>query len=277
MPIGSCDFGPGGVNRTYSFAEEAGDTHLHHFDDSMQHDVDNGIIPMIHAAMAELERWTADSLSLVASPWSPPAWMKLPVKGQRAMTLSAAPNGLDPAMQRPWADYFSRWLSAYRRHGVPMWGVTVQNEPEAAVGWEACLWTPQFMMEFVRDHLGPVLRKEQPKVKIIGFDHNKDHVHIWADAAYSDPTAREYFDGMGVHWYGGLNTHNLENTHNLAPDKFILATEACNCVGNVVYKSPNLAAWWTRAEKLALDILEDLRFWAGMPAKPRAMWCLLSL
>ena len=62
--------------------------------------------------------------------------------------------------------------------------------------------------------------------------------------------------------YGGLNTDKLEATHLIDPTKFILGTEACNCVGNVVFAKPNVAAWWTRAEKLALDILEDLRFWA---------------
>ena len=72
-------------------------------------------------------------LRLLASPWSPPAWMKLPgPTGQRLMTGSAAPNGLDPKMQRPWADYFSKWLSAYKEHGVHFWGVTVQNE---VCGW----------------------------------------------------------------------------------------------------------------------------------------------
>jgi len=99
-------------------------------------------------------------------------------------------------------------------------------------------------------------------VKIIGFDHNKDHVVEWATGLYADPEAAKYFAGVGVHWYGGLNTDKLEATHALEPSKFILATEACNCVGNVIFSSPNIAAWWTRAEKLALDILEDLRFWA---------------
>ena len=272
VPINSCDFSPA----SYNFDNVTGDDALAHFDDSVKHDVDAGMIPMILDAQARVAK-RGYELKMFASPWSPPAWMKLPVEGAtpaRSMLTSATPNGLDPKHSRAWANYFSRFISAYRKQGIDLWGVTVQNEPEAAVGWEACLWTPQFMMEFVRDHLGPVLRKEQPKVKIIGFDHNKDHVHIWADAAYSDPKAREYFDGMGVHWYGGLNTHNLENTHNLAPDKFILATEACNC-GGVVYKTgafangvytpggaTSLAEWWYRAESIALDILEDLKFWS---------------
>lgn len=66
---------------------------------------------------------------------------------------------------------------------------------------------------------------------------------------------------LDAHRYGGLNVKNLDATHNMAPDKFILATEACNC-GGVIYREPSIAEWWARAESLALDILEDLRYWA---------------
>ena len=173
VPMNSCDFGPGDPKRTYSFDDVADDVDLNHFDDTVAHDVESGMIPMIQAAMEA----AGGTFTLFASPWSPPAWMKLPVDGVRSMTRTAVPNGLDPAMQRPWAKYFSRFISAYKKHGIPMWGVTIQNEAEAAdVGWEKMVWTPQFQAEFVRDHLGPVLHKEQPGVKIIGFDHNKDHV-----------------------------------------------------------------------------------------------------
>jgi hypothetical protein len=78
---------------------------------------------------------------------------------------------------------------------------------------------------------------------------------------YADKEAASFFDGVGVHWYGGLNTQHLDATHQLAPDKFILPTEACNC-GGVVFRTPDVTNWWSRAESLALDILEDLRFWA---------------
>ena len=159
--------------------------------------------------------------------------------------------------RQPYAKYFSRFISAYRRHGIDLWGVTVQNEPEAAdVGWEKCLWTPQFQAQFVKNHLGPVLRAEQPGVKIIGFDHNKDHVVEWATGLYADPEAAAFFDGIGVHWYGGLNIHNLNNAHQVRPDKFLLATEACNCPG-VIYRE-QLREWWGRAEHIGMDILEDL-------------------
>ena len=54
-----------------------------------------------------------------------------------------------------------------------------------------------------------MLEAEHPDVKIIGFDHNKDHVVEWATGLYADPEAAKYFAGVGVHWYGGLNTGAL--------------------------------------------------------------------
>ena len=250
---GRCDFSPS----SYTFDNVTGDTQLHAFDDSVAHDVASGMIPMIQAAQAAL-RERGEALSLFASPWSPPAWMKAPVGGVAAsMCTSAAPNGLLPSMQRAWARYFSRFISAYRARGVEVWGVTPQNEPEAAVGWEACLMTPGFQAAFVRDHLGPVLAAEQPGVRIVGFDHNKDHALTWARALYADPVAYAYFAGVGVHWYGGLHPHNLDAVHALAPDKFILGTEACNC-GGVAFRSDGVGEWWARGERLALDILVDL-------------------
>lgn len=195
VPINSCDFSPA----SYNFDNVTDDIELAKFDMHVQHDVDSGIIGMIQAAQDTIEK-RGSKLNLFASPWSPPAWMKEPVNGRQSMTLSATPNGLLQSMQRSWAKYFSKFITAYKSHGIDIWGVTVQNEPEAAVGWEACLWTPQYQAEFVKNHLGPVLNTEQPGVKIIGFDHNKDHVLLWAKGLYADPEARKYFDGIGVHW-----------------------------------------------------------------------------
>ncbi len=262
VPINSCDFSPA----SYTFDDVDGDVELEHFDASVKHDVDSGIIPMIQAAQATVvKRGRGFKLNMFASPWSPPAWMKKPVElngeMERSMLLSAKPTCLEDDMGTTWALYFSKFISAYSAHGIDMWGVTVQNEPEAAVGWEACLWTAESMAHFVKRHLGPTLARDHPGVQIIGFDHNKDHVVEWAHTLYADKEARAFFAGVGVHWYGGLNGHNLNTTHYIAPEKFILATEACNC-GGVVYRSPDLPSWWSRAESIALDILEDLRFWA---------------
>jgi len=67
---------------------------------------------------------------------------------------------------------------------------------------------------------------------------------------------------VAVHWYGGLNTKNLQKAHEVDPTKSILGSEACNCVGHVVLQQDGVSSWWTRAERLSLDILEDLKWWA---------------
>jgi O-glycosyl hydrolase len=57
--------------------------------------------------------------------------------------------------------------------GVDVWGVTVQNEPEAAQPWESCIYTPETTRDFVAEFLGPQLKRDHPEVKIFAFDHNK--------------------------------------------------------------------------------------------------------
>ena len=102
VPINSCDFSPA----SYTFDDVEGDVELTHFDTTVQHDVDNGMVPMIKAAMDKAKSRGVD-LKLLASPWSPPAWMKKPVDDgagglKRSQTGSAKPNGLDPDSQVRW-------------------------------------------------------------------------------------------------------------------------------------------------------------------------------
>ena len=99
------------------------------------------------------------------------------MKSNDAMTSSYAP-GLksDERYHDAWARYLSKWFTSMKAYDVPFWGMTVQNEPEYAAPWEACLYTAEQQRDFVRDHLGPVLKKDHPEINIIIFDHNKDHV-----------------------------------------------------------------------------------------------------
>ena len=80
VPINSCDFSPG----SYTFDDVAGDVELKHFDSSVAHDVDVGMVPMIQAAQ-KMAKARGEKFKLLASPWSPPAWMKVPVNGIQSM------------------------------------------------------------------------------------------------------------------------------------------------------------------------------------------------
>ncbi|KAK3277055.1 hypothetical protein CYMTET_14919 [Cymbomonas tetramitiformis] len=254
--INSCDFSPG----SYSFDDVANDTSLDHFDTNVTHDSEQ-MIPLIKLAL-DRARSDGRDIRIFASPWSPPAWMKapnpkLPADEAQSMLSSATPNGLLPEFQEVWAAYISKFIDAYARKGIELWGMTVQNEPEYAADWEACKYTAEYTRDFVKNFLGPKMEADHPELKIMVFDHNKDHVHKWAEVVYADPEAAKYIDGLAVHWYAGDFFDHMEQAHQTAPDKFLIGSEACNCPG--ISEGDQS---WERAENLAHDILGDLNSWA---------------
>merc|ERR1712024_224607 len=102
--------------------------------------------------------------------------------------------GLRDECKAVWARYFSAWISAYKTKDIPIWAVTPQNEPENVAVWEACVYNPSQEMAFIAEQLGPVLKNDHPEVKILVFDHNKDHINKWAKALYNNPQAEQYTD-----------------------------------------------------------------------------------
>jgi hypothetical protein len=194
--INSCDFS----TKSYNFDNVDGDYELAYFDNEVTHD-NAYMLPLIRLAMEA----SASPIKLMVSPWSPPAWMKTPVNsstpGKTSMTGSASPNGLrdDPQVKLAWARYISRFISAYKKKGVPVWSVTPQNEPEFAAPWEACTYTAEYEKEFIDGYLGPVLRSDHPDIRILGFDHNKDHLVAWTKTLTGGKEGAKYVDGMAFH------------------------------------------------------------------------------
>eukprot|EP01034_Spumella_vulgaris_P023431 gene23431-29649_t len=261
--INSCDFSLS----SYNYDDQPGDFDLDHFDSGLIRD-SMYVIPLLRRAIAASSR----PLLLVASPWSPPAWMKVQSGGRtdeddtmryfEVMTGSAQPNGLkdDPRVKTAWASYITKFLEAYRDKGVSVWAVTPQNEPEFAAPWEACVYNASHEGDFIANYLGPILKGRLPKTKILGFDHNKDHLLQWAETLMGDPAVERYLDGMAFHWYGGNDrvtdgTYGFEAVnathHLLRPDQILLATEGCTCPGVRIDD-------WLRAERLAHDVMYDL-------------------
>ena len=269
--MNSCDF----CVASYDFAPVDGDFSLDHFDDGVSHDRAE-MIPLMAAAKAATERRGGD-FKLFASPWSPPAWLKAPRKkfepdpdhpsiefpGNRSMLSSAQPDGLahDEKAHAAWALYFSKFASAYEAQGLPLWGFTVQNEPEFSAPWEACRYTANSTGAFVRDFLGPRLKSDHPHLKLFVFDHNRDHMVDWARTVYGDAEAAKFVDGVAFHWYaGGLDRTldgavghaNVARARDALPKGArLLPSEGCNCPG--IGDSDLL-----RSERYAHDILSDL-------------------
>jgi len=253
IPIHSCDFSP----KIYSFDDTLNDFNLTHFDTTLEEDTLT-ILPMLHDVLG-LDGSSMKSARLYGSPWSPPSWMK----SNDNMLEGGSLKG-DALTQRAWASYISKWVTEYnKRLPVPIWGVTVQNEPEASQPWESCQYNATYERDFVANHLGPVLEAEHPKVQILGFDHNKDHLVEWADTLLApNSSSAKYIDGIAFHWYAGSCFENIKTVSTKYPDKMLLPTEACYEM-TVKHDSESGDEWlrngtWARGEGYAQDILGDL-------------------
>lgn len=199
----------------YSYAPVDGDTDLEHF--SIEEDMDD-IIPLIKDAMAV----STDGFRIISSPWTAPVWMKDNKAWKGGKLL--------PEYYDTWALFFSKYLTAYAEEGIDIWGITVENEPMGnGSQWESMEYSPEEMNEFVKNHLGPQLEKTHPDVVLLGYDQNRDHLNEWVDAMYGDEEAAKYFDGTAVHWYAStyhIFEDELQHAHEMAPDKYLIQTEA---------------------------------------------------
>jgi glucosylceramidase len=207
--IHSCDYS----DEMYTYDDVPGDSKLENF--TIEHDMQYRI-PMIKRAMEA----SHNNLRFFASPWSPPGWMK---------TNGEMKHGgkLLPQYNQTWADYFVKYVQAYDQVGIPMWGLTVQNEALAVQVWESCYFTAIEEKNFVRDYLGPALEKNgMSDIHLMIWDHNRGIMYQRAEAAYEDPEASKYIWGTAFHWYVGDHFDNVRMVHDAYPDKGLLYTEA---------------------------------------------------
>ena len=213
--IHSCDFS----TNSYTYVEE-GDTELKTF--SIEHDRQFRI-PFTKLAIAA----AGGKLTMFASPWSPPAFMKT----NNNMLLGGK---LKPEFYQPWANYYAKFIKAYEKEGIPIWGLSIQNEPMAKQIWESCIYTAEEERDFLKNHLGPTLEKEGLGDKnIIVWDHNRDLLFERANVILSDPEANKYVWGTGFHWYedwkdGTPMYKNVDQVNDAYPDKKLIFTEGCN-------------------------------------------------
>lgn len=211
--MASCDFSMS----NYTYAKVENDMLLEHF---TIEDDKGDLIPMILEAKAI----SKDGFKIISSPWSCPPWMK--------DNKQYVGGKLLPMYNDVFALYFSKYLSAYKKEGIDIWGVTVINEPHGnGNNWESTHFSPEEMTLFVQNHLGPKLEKDGwGDVKIFGYDQNRAGLPEWVDAMYKNESTSKYFDGTAIHWYE--STYDffpdaLQYAHKKAPDKYLIETEGC--------------------------------------------------
>lgn len=178
------------------------DPQLTHF--SIAHD-EAYIIPVLKQALAINPR-----LKIIASPWSPPAWMKA------NNSMNGGP--LKPEYFETYAQYFVKFLQAYKQQGIPIYAITPANEPlYAPATYPGLLLQPEQERDFIKNNLGPALQANHLSPKIYVYDHNWDRPDFPL-STYTDPQASAYVTGTGWHCYGGDITIQ-SYMHDLYPQK----------------------------------------------------------
>jgi glucosylceramidase len=237
--IGSCDFS----SDTYSYLAD-NDASLKSF--NVKHD-EKYKIPFIKQATAA----AGGKLPLFVSPWSPPAWMKTNhdvLKGGKLL----------PQFRQAWADHYVKFIQTYEKMGMPIWGLSVQNEPMATQKWESCIFTGEEERDFIKEYLGPTLAKGGlGSKKLIAWDHNRDLVQQRASTVLDDPAAAKYVWGIGYHWYetwttSGMLFDNVRRVHETYPNTNLMVTEAC--IENFKFEQVNE---WRLGERYGHSMIND--------------------
>jgi len=249
LHINSCDFSTG----NWSCCDQKGDAALETFTTTRY---ERAILPFIRRAVAAADD---ELLKLVASPWSPPGWMKDTNRMVRGGKLKRE-------YRKAWARFYVLFAQEMEAAGLPLWALSVQNEPLAVTSWENCNYSAEEERDFVRDHLGPALQGSGVDAKLLVYDHNRDEMLGHAGTIYADPRAEKYVWGVGFHWYGDPRYEvwpdpagqvcfdNVKRVHDLRPDKHLVMMEACQEGGPHVND-------WAVGERYAENIINDLNNW----------------
>jgi glucosylceramidase len=231
--IGSSDYS----TELYSFDEGEPDPDLKRF--SIDHDRAY-LLPSLRQA-----REANPKLFLFSAPWSPPGWMKA--------NRSMLGGSMRKRYFRSYAQYFLKFLEAYAAEGVPIQAVTSQNEVDTDQDGRmpACLWGQEYEIEFVKQHLGPLLRANKISTRIWLLDHN---YNLWGRVIceLDDPDVRQYANAVAWHGYAG-NANMMSKVHDAHPDAEMYWTE-----GGPDYTSPDYATDWA---KWGHTFTEALRNW----------------
>jgi glucosylceramidase len=207
LPMGASDFSI----EHYSYDDvPAGQT-----DPTLAHfsiDVDRPyILPVVKQALA-----INPQLKVMASPWSAPAWMKT--------TGNLYKGTLRPEAYGPLAEYFRKFIAAYAAEGVPIWAITVQNEPHfEPENYPGMRLEPPQRAEFLKNHIGPLFSRSGIRTLILDWDHNWDQPES-PMAVLNDAAAKQYVGGIAWHCYAG-EVSAQSRVHEAHPDKDAFFTE----------------------------------------------------
>jgi glucosylceramidase len=230
--VGSSDYS----TKLYSYDDGEADPDLTRF--SIEHDREY-ILPVLRQA-----RKANPDLFLFSTPWSPPGWMKF--------------NGsmLGGSMRKlyfpVYAKYYLKFLQGYAAEGVSIQALTSQNELDTDQDGRmpACIWGQEYEIEFIRDHLGPLLELSGQPTKIWILDHN---YNLWGRVVdtLEDVKLRKYSNTVAWHGYAGT-PDMMSKAHEVFPEAGMHWTE-----GGPDYTDPRYLTDWCKWGGIFSDVLTN--------------------
>ena len=234
QPMGASDFSASG---NYSYDDlPAGQTDPNLTNFSVAHDA-TYIIPLLKQALAVNPR-----LKVVALPWSPPAWMKT--------TGTMNGGNMNTTYFPSLAQYFVDFVEAYQQQGIPIYALSVQNEPlYSTTGYPSESLAASDESTFIADNLGPALSAAGlGNVNVFGYEHN------WDNTTYPESvlgsSAAPYVAGSSFHCYAG-DPSAQSAVESAFPAKSIWFTECSGITsstfsGDLVWNAEHLLIGATR-------------------------------
>lgn len=190
----------------FSYDDVAGDVNLEHF--SLEKDKE--LIALLKEIVA-----INPSIKILATPWSPPAWMK---DNNKSIGGSLYTKYYDV-----YAQYFVKYIQAMKAEGITVDAITPQNEPLHPGNNPSMLMLAGDQANFIKNSLGPAFAAANISTKIIIYDHNCDKPD-YPMTVLNDADAAKYVDGSAFHLYAG-DISALSTVHNAFPDKHVYFTE----------------------------------------------------
>lgn len=231
LPIGSCDFSL--KSYSYSYKKDLSDFSI---------EIDKKyIIPTVKSALLR-----NNNIKFISSPWSPPAFMK----SNKMLILGGK---LKEKYMPIWADYLVKYIYSYKKEGINIDYMTIQNEPEATQLWESCKYSAKEEANLLMNYLYPTFKQNNVNTKFLIWDHNKNNIVERVNESFQKYGALNYADGIAFHWYTGSFFENLKEINNCYPDKLLIHTEGCTGYSKFEPKDELF-----NAEMYASEIIGDL-------------------
>lgn len=199
---------------------------------SIEHD-HKYIIPMLQ------DIYDVKRIALIASPWSPPTYMK----NNKSLLQGGS---LKKKYYLEYANYLGKFLKEYKGMGFDIPYITMQNEPFAKQRWESCLFSLKEQKDFVYGYLYGVL----DNTKVLLWDHNRENLVKVVDKLYVN---NNIIGGIGIHWYTGLFHDNIKKVRDKYPDLTLINTEMC-----CGFSKYNESDWVYDAELYLQDIIGSM-------------------